>query len=495
MVIRVLLADQSATIQKLAAQAFAQEKIEVIRVGNGDLATWLLDEINPDMVIADVSLPDKNGYELCHFIKDNPRLSHIPVLLLCWSDETFDHDKANSARADAVLTKPFESRTLVENVRRLLQESGERQSLSASTHAPAHSEDSLTESVGPLNMASLVEEASFDSPSQAIDAEAEIIPATEEPPFASHSLLDDRDMLDTEAIEEAPLRAAAPTIVKEPEAVSYSAPGEQVSATASADPRLSSQRAGKGPLVWAVLAIIAFSAILGIWQAARIRNTQSKLSTNGNGSQVAQQSDNQQSADQQSADQQSQAGPASNSDAQPESLPELPQGESSERAALDPIEGPDEDPAQSFRNAARRSNPRASWPEMKITPFANTYKEGGANNFNGANNNRSADSKARILPQAKPSEPNRDATSPPKNNNSEQSPVRIIQGNAASAVTSGKANADAAAKPVVNQPNGFEQIGNSVKSAVAWTGKKAGRGIKAIARGLKRAFKHEPRID
>src|SRR5215216_1146156 len=109
----------------MAVHIVAQEKIEVIKVSNGDLATWLINQINPDLVIADVSLPDKSGYELCQYIKDDERLSHIPVVLLYWPDKIFDHAKANAARADAYLAKPFESQTLIETAQRLLRNGGE----------------------------------------------------------------------------------------------------------------------------------------------------------------------------------------------------------------------------------------------------------------------------------------------------------------------------------------------------------------------------------
>ena len=501
MVIRVLFADQSATIQKLAAQAFAQEKIEVIKVGNGDLAAWLLDEINADVVIADVSLPDRDGYELCHLIKDNPRLSHIPVLLLCWSDESFDHAKANSARADAYLTKPFESRALVENVRRLLQERDEARGASAPAHAADHIEEDEGESFGPPVAANLFEEASVSPPSRPVhsevDSEAEISPLTEEPLPASEGPPEGRLIPEPPADEEAPARTAAAAGVKGPGAVSYSAPHGQALTNPQADPELISQRPGKALLVWAVLAIIAFSAILGIWQARRVGRTQLAGAMNANASEVDQQSVNQQSSDQQSpdqkpADQQPQGDSELSSDTRPEPPP---QSDSPESKVFDKGEEPAERPSPNLRGDARVGNPRASSPEAKITPFTNPYQQQRANNFNAANSNRSPNSNGRISPQAKPSEPNRASMTAAKNNNSGPSPVRIIPGNAATSVATGRAQSESAMKPVVDQPNGFQQIGNGVKGAVTWTGRKAGQGIKAVARALKRAFSQNPKID
>ena len=117
---RILLADDSITIQKVVNLTFADEDIEVVAVNNGDLAERRLPEVNPDLVLADIFMPGKNGYELCEAIKANSQFRHVPVVLLVGAFEPFDQVEANRVGADAHLTKPFESRTLVETVRRLI---------------------------------------------------------------------------------------------------------------------------------------------------------------------------------------------------------------------------------------------------------------------------------------------------------------------------------------------------------------------------------------
>ena len=117
---RILLADDSITIQKVVNLTFADEGIEVIAVSNGDQADRRLAEINPDLVLADIFMPGKNGYELCEAIKENPQFHNVPVVLLVGAFEPFDQAEAQRVKADAHLTKPFESRTLVETVRRLI---------------------------------------------------------------------------------------------------------------------------------------------------------------------------------------------------------------------------------------------------------------------------------------------------------------------------------------------------------------------------------------
>ncbi|MEK6321319.1 MAG: response regulator [Acidobacteriota bacterium] len=121
---RILLADDSITIQKVVNLTFADEGIEVVAVSNGDLAERRLNEVQPDLVLADIFMPGKNGYELCEAIKQNSQFRNVPVVLLVGAFEPFDQAEARRVRADAHLTKPFESRTLVETVRRLISASG-----------------------------------------------------------------------------------------------------------------------------------------------------------------------------------------------------------------------------------------------------------------------------------------------------------------------------------------------------------------------------------
>ena len=120
---RILLADDSITIQKVVNLTFSDEGIEVVAVSNGDVAERKLAEVNPDLVLADIFMPGKNGYELCESIKQSSQFRNVPVVLLVGAFEPFDQAEARRVRADAHLTKPFESRTLVETVRRLINAS------------------------------------------------------------------------------------------------------------------------------------------------------------------------------------------------------------------------------------------------------------------------------------------------------------------------------------------------------------------------------------
>ena len=114
---KLLLADDSATIQKVIDLTFADEGVRVVTFGNGQEAIdWLLDE-QPDIVLADVHMPARNGYEVCEYVKTNEKLKHIPVMLLVGSFEPFDEAEARRVGADDILTKPFQSiRRLIDRV-------------------------------------------------------------------------------------------------------------------------------------------------------------------------------------------------------------------------------------------------------------------------------------------------------------------------------------------------------------------------------------------
>jgi CheY-like chemotaxis protein len=114
---KLLLADDSITIQKVVDLTFADEDVKVVAVGNGREAIEKLNEFLPDIVLADVFMPHVNGYELCEYIKTHDRLKHIPVMLLVGSFEPFDETEARRVGADDTLTKPFQSiRRLIEKV-------------------------------------------------------------------------------------------------------------------------------------------------------------------------------------------------------------------------------------------------------------------------------------------------------------------------------------------------------------------------------------------
>jgi CheY-like chemotaxis protein len=118
----LLLADDSVTIQKVVNISFASEDVTLVTVDNGDDAVERAKETRPDLILADVVMPGKNGYEVCEAIKADPDLRHIPVLLLTGTFEAFDEERATRIGAAGHVAKPFEAQTLVNQVNRLLAE-------------------------------------------------------------------------------------------------------------------------------------------------------------------------------------------------------------------------------------------------------------------------------------------------------------------------------------------------------------------------------------
>ncbi len=114
---KLLLADDSVTVQKVIELTFADEGVEVISVGDGEQAIERVEELIPDVVLVDVFMPGFSGYEVCEYIKTSEQLKHIPVMLLVGSFEPFDEAEARRVGANDILTKPFQSiRRLIEKV-------------------------------------------------------------------------------------------------------------------------------------------------------------------------------------------------------------------------------------------------------------------------------------------------------------------------------------------------------------------------------------------
>src|SRR5258706_5605763 len=87
--------------------ALKDQGIDVVAVGNGEAAVRKISDIHPDLVLADVFMPVRNGYEVCKYVKDDRALAHIPVILLVGAFDPLDEQEAQRVGADGVLKKPF----------------------------------------------------------------------------------------------------------------------------------------------------------------------------------------------------------------------------------------------------------------------------------------------------------------------------------------------------------------------------------------------------
>ena len=104
---KILVADDNSNIQKMVGLALRDQGIDVVAVGNGEAAVRKISDVRPDLVLADVFMPVRNGYEVCKYVKDNSSLAHIPVILLVGAFDPLDEQEAQRVGADGVLKKPF----------------------------------------------------------------------------------------------------------------------------------------------------------------------------------------------------------------------------------------------------------------------------------------------------------------------------------------------------------------------------------------------------
>ena len=133
---KILVADDSLTIQKVVELTFSDADYQLTCVSNGRLALDRVRDDPPDLILADVVMPEKNGYEVCEAIKGDPATAGIPVVLLAGTFEPFDRERAERLGCDAIVSKPFDSHQLFRKVEELL---GGRVVASAPAPPPAPS--------------------------------------------------------------------------------------------------------------------------------------------------------------------------------------------------------------------------------------------------------------------------------------------------------------------------------------------------------------------
>jgi CheY-like chemotaxis protein len=135
---KILVADDNSNIQKMVALALKDQGIEVVGVSHGEAAVRKLPDVQPDLILADVFMPVRNGYEVCEFVKNDPRFAHIPVVLLVGAFDPVDDHEVKRVKADGKLYKPFEPiDKLMEMVKFMLAKSAEAKAAAAAPKPPA----------------------------------------------------------------------------------------------------------------------------------------------------------------------------------------------------------------------------------------------------------------------------------------------------------------------------------------------------------------------
>jgi CheY-like chemotaxis protein len=120
----VYFIDDSATMREVIKIAFRRENINVVACHDAATALTEIETAKPDIVITDVIMPDKDGYDVCQHIKSHPALSKTPVILMSGVVNRAVAEKAFAVKADELLRKPFQPQDLIARVKHLLKPNG-----------------------------------------------------------------------------------------------------------------------------------------------------------------------------------------------------------------------------------------------------------------------------------------------------------------------------------------------------------------------------------
>jgi CheY-like chemotaxis protein len=134
---KVLVVDDSLSVRKVVERALVARQLEVVSAASGNEAIAQFEREQPDLVVCDVVMPDRDGYEICRFVKGHPRLGGVPVLLISGIVNSTVLEQAAQARSDDVLRKPFEAAELVRKVSDLLSGGAPARVPVARAEAPA----------------------------------------------------------------------------------------------------------------------------------------------------------------------------------------------------------------------------------------------------------------------------------------------------------------------------------------------------------------------
>lgn len=118
---RILLADDSPHAQRMGEQILREEGFEVVTVSDGDSALLRLEDVDPDLVLADVVMPHRSGYDICQYVKLSPRHKHVRVILVAGVKDPFDEAEARRVQSDGTVQKPFQASVLLGMVKPLAE--------------------------------------------------------------------------------------------------------------------------------------------------------------------------------------------------------------------------------------------------------------------------------------------------------------------------------------------------------------------------------------
>ena len=104
---RILIVEDSPTILHVTSKMLADGGYEVLKATDGDIALELAAQQQPNLVLLDVILPKRNGYQVCRQLKSSPETAHIPVVMITCKTKASDRHWGLEQGADGYVTKPF----------------------------------------------------------------------------------------------------------------------------------------------------------------------------------------------------------------------------------------------------------------------------------------------------------------------------------------------------------------------------------------------------
>jgi CheY-like chemotaxis protein len=145
----VYFIDDSATMREVIKIAFRRENINVIACHDAAMALAEIEKTRPDIVITDVIMPDKDGYDVCQYIKSHAELSKTPVVLMSGVVNRAVAERAFAVKADELLRKPFQPQDLIARVKHLLKPNATPAPSPAAAASAAAALSSIFSGVGP----------------------------------------------------------------------------------------------------------------------------------------------------------------------------------------------------------------------------------------------------------------------------------------------------------------------------------------------------------
>jgi CheY-like chemotaxis protein len=224
---RILVADDSVTIQKVVELTLSREGVELVPARSGEEAIRKAQEIKPDLMLIDLSMPDTSGYEVCATLRRNPLFKQVPIILLAGTFEPFNEAEGRRVGANDFVSKPFDSQVLIGKVKQLLSPKPVAPVMQAIPESPAAPPP-------PQEFVLELEEA----PSDVVLALEPLTPLVEEPPaqvvpqepsIPVYDLtLEEGEPLPLKAIVPEKEEISAPTILHAPPEMTFELPELEV---------------------------------------------------------------------------------------------------------------------------------------------------------------------------------------------------------------------------------------------------------------------------